>query len=159
MAGLRLGLAEREVLKQKEQHESWWGRAKDAVDLVANLAEIAAAMARLPRKGTSERKTIEAARTRGLKAERAEEIENIRRGGKGSGVWTEEELEVIRKKQANSHLTSGGIINLLLPTVLSVPLIRARCTPSVAVIRRTCNRGILEIIRDLGLKNRRNSRR
>jgi len=53
--------------------------------------------ARLPPEGTPERARIEAARQRGIRAKKAEELENIRAGGRGSGVWTETELEVIRR--------------------------------------------------------------
>jgi len=53
--------------------------------------------ARLPPKGTPERSQIEAARNQGIKAKQAEELANIRAGGKGSGVWTQKELEGIRQ--------------------------------------------------------------
>lgn len=53
--------------------------------------------ARLPPKGTPERAKIEAARNRGSKAKKREERENIKAGGRGSGVWTDEELEDIRR--------------------------------------------------------------
>jgi hypothetical protein len=53
--------------------------------------------ARLPPKGTKERARIEAARKRGVRRKKAEELENIRGGGKGSGVWTERELKEIRR--------------------------------------------------------------
>jgi hypothetical protein len=52
---------------------------------------------RLPPKGTPERKAIEKARKEGIKKKQDEELANIRAGGKGSGVWTDEELEQIRK--------------------------------------------------------------
>jgi len=53
--------------------------------------------ARLPKLGTPERAAIEAARRRGIRAARAQELSNIRAGGKGSGVWTEAELRQIRQ--------------------------------------------------------------
>ncbi len=53
--------------------------------------------ARLPPKGTKERARIEAARKRGRDRKEAEERANIQAGGKGSGVWTEEELQEIRR--------------------------------------------------------------
>jgi hypothetical protein len=52
---------------------------------------------RLPAKGTPERKEIEAARTRGINAKKAEELKDIQEGGKGSGVWSKEELAEIRR--------------------------------------------------------------
>lgn len=51
----------------------------------------------MPPKGTPERAEIEAARARGIKAKKAEELADIRAGGKGSGAWSEEELERIRQ--------------------------------------------------------------
>ncbi len=54
--------------------------------------------ARLPPKGTPERRKIEKARDDGIKAKKAQELENIRGGGEGSGAWTKEELEDIRRK-------------------------------------------------------------
>ncbi len=53
--------------------------------------------ARLPPEGTPERDIIEAARARGIREAMSKELENIRAGGKGSGVWSNEELETIRK--------------------------------------------------------------
>jgi hypothetical protein len=53
--------------------------------------------ARLPPKGTQERAKIEAARRRGRDARKKEELENIRAGGKGSGVWSDRELKSIRQ--------------------------------------------------------------
>ena len=53
--------------------------------------------ARLPPKGTPERRAIEAARRRGVGRRKAEELKDIKAGGKGSGVWTEKELEGIRR--------------------------------------------------------------
>lgn len=52
---------------------------------------------RLPPKGTPERATIEAARTRGIRAKKDEELADIRGGGKGSGEWTDQELQAIRR--------------------------------------------------------------
>ena len=52
---------------------------------------------RLPPKGTPERAKIEAARRRGAREKKAEELDNIENGGKGSGVWTKKELEEIHK--------------------------------------------------------------
>jgi hypothetical protein len=52
---------------------------------------------RLPPKGTPERAAIEAARERGINAKQAEELKDIRAGGKGSGIWSEEELAGIRR--------------------------------------------------------------
>ena len=53
--------------------------------------------ARLPPKGTPERREIDAARVRGRNAKIAEERADIKAGGKGSGVWTQEELQGIRQ--------------------------------------------------------------
>jgi GHH signature containing HNH/Endo VII superfamily nuclease toxin len=53
--------------------------------------------ARLPPKGTPEYNKIKAAREKGVRLKQAEELDNIRAGDKGSGVWSEEELERIRK--------------------------------------------------------------
>ncbi|MFZ5868248.1 MAG: hypothetical protein ACOYXY_20360 [Thermodesulfobacteriota bacterium] len=44
-----------------------------------------------------ERARIEAARRRGINAKQKQERENIKAGGKGSGVWSEKELQGIRK--------------------------------------------------------------
>ena len=52
---------------------------------------------RLPRRGTPERAAIEQARRQGVNAKKASELANIRAGGKGSGVWTEAELQQIRE--------------------------------------------------------------
>ncbi len=52
---------------------------------------------RLPPKGTPERAAIEAARSQGIVARQAQELANIRAGGKGSGIWTEAELTEIRR--------------------------------------------------------------
>ncbi len=52
---------------------------------------------RLPTVGTPERAAIEAARRQGIRAARAKELEEIRAGGSGSGVWSELELTEIRK--------------------------------------------------------------
>ncbi len=52
---------------------------------------------RLPRRGTPEYNRIKVARDRGVRAKKKEELNEIRSGGKGSGVWSEEELEGIRK--------------------------------------------------------------
>lgn len=52
---------------------------------------------RLPPRGTPERAEIDAARSRGRNAKIREERANIQGGGKGSGVWSEKELEEIRK--------------------------------------------------------------
>ncbi|MBM4328493.1 MAG: hypothetical protein FJ118_15180 [Deltaproteobacteria bacterium] len=52
---------------------------------------------RLPPKDTPERARIDAARERGVKAKKAEELADIQAGGKGSGVWSEKELEGIRR--------------------------------------------------------------
>jgi hypothetical protein len=53
--------------------------------------------ARLPPKGTPERRKIDADRERGKNAKKREELADIRDGGKGSGVWSDKELEDIRK--------------------------------------------------------------
>jgi len=53
--------------------------------------------ARLPPKGTPERRVIETARDKGVKLKKAQEVDDIRAGGRGSGVWTESELVTIRK--------------------------------------------------------------
>ncbi|MDC3988032.1 hypothetical protein [Polyangium jinanense] len=53
--------------------------------------------ARLPPKGTPERRAIETARSKGVDAKKAQELADIRKGGRGSGVWTDKELEDIRK--------------------------------------------------------------
>ena len=55
--------------------------------------------ARLPPKGTPERRKIEAARRRGVNRKKAQELKDIKAGGKGSGVWTEKELEDIRRTE------------------------------------------------------------
>jgi hypothetical protein len=52
---------------------------------------------RLPPKGTPERAKIEAARRRGINAKKGQELADIQAGGKGSGAWSEKELEGIRK--------------------------------------------------------------
>jgi len=64
---------------------------------VINAVKKKSSGARLPPKGTPERAKIEAARNRGIRAKRREELADIRAGGKGSGVWTEKELERIRE--------------------------------------------------------------
>jgi hypothetical protein len=51
----------------------------------------------LPLRGSPERNKIEADRKRGIAAAQQKELEKIRTGEKGSGVWTAEELEEIRK--------------------------------------------------------------
>jgi hypothetical protein len=51
----------------------------------------------LPKKGTPERAAVENARRTGIRRKQQLELENIRGGGKGSGVWTEKELAKIRK--------------------------------------------------------------
>jgi len=56
-----------------------------------------ASSARLPKPGTPERAVIEAARRRGIRAAKAQELANIRAGGEGSGVWTKAELRQIRQ--------------------------------------------------------------
>ncbi|MDI3287271.1 hypothetical protein [Polyangium sp. 15x6] len=53
--------------------------------------------ARLPPKGTPERRAIETARDKGVRLKKAQELENIREGGRGSGVWSDKELDDIRK--------------------------------------------------------------
>jgi hypothetical protein len=53
--------------------------------------------ARLPPKGTAEYNKIKAARDKGVRLKQAQELKDIRSGGKGSGVWSEEELEAIRR--------------------------------------------------------------
>jgi Domain of unknown function (DUF4157)/GHH signature containing HNH/Endo VII superfamily nuclease toxin len=53
----------------------------------------------LPKKGTPERNAIEQARKRGIQRKQALELENIKAGGKGSGVWTDEELAAIRETE------------------------------------------------------------
>jgi GHH signature containing HNH/Endo VII superfamily nuclease toxin len=53
--------------------------------------------ARLPPRGTPERRAIETAREKGVRLKKAEELANIRAGGKGSGVWTDKELADMRK--------------------------------------------------------------
>jgi hypothetical protein len=53
--------------------------------------------ARLPPRGSPERKAIESARRQGIDAAKERELSNIRAGGNGSGVWTATELEEIRK--------------------------------------------------------------
>ncbi len=52
--------------------------------------------ARLPPKGTPERRAIETARDKGVRLKKSQELENIRDGGRGSGVWTDKELAEIR---------------------------------------------------------------
>jgi hypothetical protein len=52
---------------------------------------------RLPPRGTPERAKIEADRVRGVRAKQAEELKDVRGGGKGSGVWSEEELAAMRR--------------------------------------------------------------
>lgn len=51
----------------------------------------------LPKRGTPERNAIEAARKRGIAQKQAQELADIKGGGRGSGVWTDEELRVIRE--------------------------------------------------------------
>jgi len=53
----------------------------------------------LPKKGTPERNAIEQARKRGIQRKQAQELANIKAGGKGSGVWTDEELAAIRETE------------------------------------------------------------
>jgi hypothetical protein len=53
--------------------------------------------ARLPARGTPERRKIDADRERGKNAKKREELADVRAGGKGSGVWSDEELEEIRR--------------------------------------------------------------
>jgi len=52
---------------------------------------------RLPPKGTPERAKIDAARNLGVRRKKAQELSDIRAGGRGSGAWKEEELEEIRR--------------------------------------------------------------
>lgn len=52
--------------------------------------------ARLPPEGTPERNAIEAAREQGIRLKKAQELKDIKAGGKGSGVWKDEELAGIR---------------------------------------------------------------
>jgi len=53
--------------------------------------------ARLPPRGTPEYNKIKAARDKGVRLKQAEELGNIRDGGKGSGIWSDQELEEIRR--------------------------------------------------------------
>ncbi|TKC94688.1 hypothetical protein [Polyangium fumosum] len=53
--------------------------------------------ARLPPRGTPERRAIETARSKGVDAKQAQELADIRAGGRGSGVWTDQELAEIRQ--------------------------------------------------------------
>ena len=52
---------------------------------------------RLPAVGTPERAAIETARRRGIRKAKEIELENILAGGKGSGVWSQVELQQIRE--------------------------------------------------------------
>ena len=52
---------------------------------------------RLPPVGTPEPAKIEAARRRGARQKKAQERDDIKHGGEGSGVWTKEELEEIER--------------------------------------------------------------
>ena len=52
--------------------------------------------ARLPPKGTPEWKKLKAERNKGVRAKQALELQDIRAGGRGSGVWTDEQLQNIR---------------------------------------------------------------
>ena len=65
-----------------------WSHADDAI-LYAAKKGGPRPPARLPPKGTPERRAIEAARTRGVSRKKAEELKDIKAGGKGSGVWTD----------------------------------------------------------------------
>jgi Domain of unknown function (DUF4157)/GHH signature containing HNH/Endo VII superfamily nuclease toxin len=53
----------------------------------------------LPKKGTPERNAIEQARKRGIQRKQAQELADIKAGGKGSGVWTDDELATIRETE------------------------------------------------------------
>jgi hypothetical protein len=53
--------------------------------------------ARLPPRSTPEYNKIKAAREKGIRLKKEEELNDIRGGGKGSGVWSEEELAAIRR--------------------------------------------------------------
>ncbi len=77
-----------------------WGRAARAIaEGASHVDEVAdaARAARLPARGTGERAAIEAARRRGIEAAKARELADIRAGGNGSGIWTQAELEEIRR--------------------------------------------------------------
>jgi len=52
---------------------------------------------RLPPRGTKARAAIEKARRQGIQAKKAQELADIRSGGKGSGIYSKGELEQIRK--------------------------------------------------------------
>jgi hypothetical protein len=53
--------------------------------------------ARLPARGTPEYDKIKAARDKGVRLKQAEELNDIRGGGKGSAIWSDQELEEIRR--------------------------------------------------------------
>jgi hypothetical protein len=72
------------------------GMARDQV-LNAVKREGTRPPARLPPRGTPEYNKIKAARDKGVRLKQAEELNDIRGGGKGSGVWSEEELAAIRR--------------------------------------------------------------
>jgi hypothetical protein len=55
--------------------------------------------ARLPPKGTAARRKIDRDKQKGIELKQKEELADITAGGKGSGVWTEQELAAIRRDQ------------------------------------------------------------
>ena len=73
-----------------------WSHADDAI-LYAAKKGGDRPPPRLPPKGTPERRAIEAARERGINRRKGEELRDIKAGGNGSGVWTDEELVGIRQ--------------------------------------------------------------
>ncbi|MBI5569737.1 MAG: hypothetical protein HY914_07315 [Desulfomonile tiedjei] len=75
----------------------WHAVAKGIHDTLQDWKRWLALIARLPPKGTPERRKIEAARRRGRDLKKAQELADIKAGGKGSGVWTEKELAGIRQ--------------------------------------------------------------
>ena len=80
--------------------------------------ELSTDIARLLKRGTPERNKIETARSAGVDARKAQELENILGGGKGSGVWTKEELEKIRRTR---ELPEGVVVWHHDPTVANRP--------------------------------------
>ena len=73
---------------------TFWHTVVKGID---NTLQLLGLGSRLPPKGTPERRQIDAARKRGRDAKIAEELADIRAGGKGSGVWTKEELAEISR--------------------------------------------------------------
>jgi len=75
----------------------WHAVAKGIDNTLEDWARWFGIGTRLPPKGTPERAKIERDRQKGVEAKQAQELGDIKAGGKGSGVWSEQELMEIRR--------------------------------------------------------------